>query len=135
MLYSDLAIASPQFGRVMGVEPVAGRLFLTGNNSLKDPEEAMVSASFARENFGSARQALGQTLKYSGKLRVIVGVLPDGFSFPGKTQVWVEAPSAPDVENRTSYNQKAIAKVTKLQDRAIAEHDASSVAKAGSGPI
>jgi len=111
MLYTDIAMASPQFGRVMGVEPVAGRLFLTGNNSLTDPEEAMVSAAFAREQFGSPAQALGQSLKYYGKLRVIVGVLPDGFSFPGKTQVWVEGPSAPDVTNRTSYNQRAIGKV------------------------
>jgi len=70
-----------------------------------------VSAAFAREQFGSPAQALGQSLKYYGKLRVIVGVLPDGFSFPGKTQVWVEGPSAPDVTNRTSYNQRAIGKV------------------------
>jgi putative ABC transport system permease protein len=111
MLYTDIALASPQFGRVMGVEPVAGRLFLSGSGSLTDPQEAMVSAAFAREQFGSPAQALGQSLKYYGKLRVIVGVLPDGFSFPGKTQVWVEGPSAPDVENRTSYNQRAIGKV------------------------
>jgi putative ABC transport system permease protein len=110
MLYTDIALASPQFGQVMGVEPVAGRLFLAGNNSLTDPQEAMVSAAFAREQFGSAGQALGQTLKYYGKLRVIVGVLPDGFSFPGKTQVWVEGPSAPDVAGRSAYNQRAIGK-------------------------
>jgi putative ABC transport system permease protein len=111
MLYTDIALASPAFGQVMGVEPVAGRLFLTGNKSLTDPEEAMVSAAFAEEQFGSPAQAIGQTLKYYGKQRVIVGVLPNGFSFPGKTQVWVEGPSAPDVANRTSYNQRAIAKV------------------------
>jgi putative ABC transport system permease protein len=111
MLYTDIGMVSPQFGQVMGVEPVAGRLFLTNNNSLTNPEEAMVSAAFARQQFGSAAQALGQSLKYYGKLRVIVGVLPDGFSFPGKTKVWIEAPSAPDVANRTSYNQQAIVKV------------------------
>jgi putative ABC transport system permease protein len=111
MLFTDIALTSPQFGQVMGVEPVVGRLFLTGNANLTDPEEAMVSAAFAREQFGSAAQALGQTLKYNGKLRVIVGVLPEGFSFPGKTQVWVEGPSAPDVANRTAYNQRAVGKL------------------------
>jgi len=111
MLYTDIAMASPEFGQVMGVEPVAGRLFLTGNKSLTDPEEAMVSAAFAEQQFGSSAQAIGQTLTYYGKPRVIVGVLPNGFSFPGKTQVWVEGPSAPDVANRTSYNQRAIGKV------------------------
>ena len=111
MLYTDIALASPEFGQVMGVEPAAGRLFLTGNKSLTDPEEAMVGATFAEQQFGSAAQAIGQTLSYYGKPRVIVGVLPNGFSFPGKTQVWVEGPSAPDVANRTSYNQRAIGKV------------------------
>jgi putative ABC transport system permease protein len=71
----------------------------------------MVSAAFAREQYGSAAQSLGQTLKYSGKLWVIVGVLPDGFSFPGKSQVWFEGPSAPDVANRTAYNQRVVGKV------------------------
>jgi len=111
MLYTDIAFASPEFGQVMGVEPVAGRLFLTGNKTLTDPEEAMVGAAFAEQQFGSSAQAIGQTLTYYGKPRVIVGVLPSGFSFPGKTQVWVEGPSAPDVANRTSYNQRAIGKV------------------------
>jgi putative ABC transport system permease protein len=111
MLYTDVALASPQFGLVMGVEPVAGRLFASGNKTITDPEEAMVSAGFARQTFGSAAQAIGQTMKYYGKLRVIVGVLPDGFSFPGKTQVWIEGPSAPNSANRTSYNQQAIGKV------------------------
>jgi putative ABC transport system permease protein len=111
MLYTDIALASPEFGQVMGVEPVAGRLFLTGNKSLTDPDEAMVSADFAEQQFGSAANSIGQSLMYFGKPRVIVGVLPGGFSFPGKTKVWVEGPSAPDVANRTSYNQKAIGKV------------------------
>ncbi len=118
-LYTDISTASPEFGQVMGVEPVAGRVFLTttgpmtahGKNEVKDPQEAMVSSAFARDNFGGAAQALGKTLKFNTKLRTIVGVLPDGFSFPGKTQVWIEAPSAPDVAARSSYNQHAIGKV------------------------
>jgi putative ABC transport system permease protein len=111
-LYTDIGYVSPQFGQLMGVEPLAGRVFNTNNNGVvTDPSEAMVSSAFAQQNFGTAAQAIGQTLKYYGKMRVIVGVLPDGFSFPGKTQVWIEAPSAPDVLNRTSYNQRAIAKV------------------------
>ena len=136
MLYTDIALASPQFGQVMGVEPVAGRLFLTESNTLTDPQEAMVSAAFAREQFGSPEQALGKALKYYGKLRVIVGVLPDGFSFPGKTRVWVEGPSAPDVVNRTSYNQRAIGKVKPgvSQERLNAELATLSRQLAGAYP-
>ena len=97
----------------MGVEPVAGRVFAItghGKDRVMDPVEVMVSSAFARENFGTAQQAVGKTVKYYGALRTVVGVLPDGFSFPGKTQVWIEAPSEPNVQNRTAYNQKAIGK-------------------------
>jgi putative ABC transport system permease protein len=112
-LYTDIAQVSPEFGQVMGVEPVAGRIFpvtVHGRNEVKDPQEAMVSAAFARENFGGAAQALGKTLTFNGKVRTIVGVLPDGFSFPGKTQVWMEAPSEPETPARSAYNQRVIGK-------------------------
>ena len=57
----------------------------------------MVGAAFAREHFGSVAGALGQTLHIEGEVRTIVGVLPDGFSFPDKTQVWVEVRPFPRV--------------------------------------
>lgn len=113
-LYTEIGQVSPEFGQVMGVEPVAGRLFRIsghGQDHIHDPEEAMISSAFARDNFDGAQSALGKTLSYNGKPRVIVGVLPDGFSFPGKSQVWIEAQSEPDVANRTAYNQRVIGKV------------------------
>jgi putative ABC transport system permease protein len=113
-IYTEIGYVSPEFGQVMGVEPVAGRLFRIaghGEDHIHDPEEAMISNAFARENFGGAEGALGKVLSYYGKPRVIVGVLPDGFSFPGKSQIWIEAPSEPDIANRTAYNQRAIGKV------------------------
>jgi len=112
-LYLPIANVSPEFGQVMGVEPVAGRIFHVtahGKDNLKDPLEAMVSYAFAQENFGSAAQALGKTLSYSGKLRTIVGVMPDGFGFPEKAQVWLEGSSQPDIAARSAYNQRAIGK-------------------------
>ena len=40
-----------------------------------------------------------------------MGVLPDGFSFPDKTQVWVEVRPFPQYPSRSAYNQRAIGKV------------------------
>jgi putative ABC transport system permease protein len=105
-LYLDIAAVSPRFGSVMGVEPVAGRLF----QNEADGSDALVANSFAQEHFGSAQAALGRALRYDGRTRTIVGVLPTGFSFPDKTAVWFERPARPEVPSRTGYNQKAIAK-------------------------
>jgi putative ABC transport system permease protein len=105
-LYLNVANVSPTFGQVMGVEPLAGRLF----HDETDGREAMVSSAFAREWYGSTAAAVGRTLRYQGKPRLIAGVMPDGFSFPGKTAVWMEEPAVPDVLNRTAYNQRVIGK-------------------------
>jgi len=112
-LFLNIARVSSEFGQVMGVEPVAGRLFaVTAHNADqgKDPQEALVSYAFAQENYGGAAAAIGRTLDYENKTKTIVGVLPGGFSFPGKAQVWIELPSVPDVPARSAYNQQAIGK-------------------------
>jgi putative ABC transport system permease protein len=106
-LYLPLAWASPGFTKVMGVQAIAGRTFRPGDT---DANDILVGAAFAREHFGNAQAALGQTITYQGATRPIVGVLPDGFSFPVKTEVWVEQKPNPETKNRTAYNQRAIGK-------------------------
>jgi putative ABC transport system permease protein len=106
-LYLPMAGVSPQFGSVMGIEPVAGRLF----DDNVDPSEAMVSSAFAEEHFGTVQGAIGHVIHYDGRTRTIVGVLPAGFSFPDKTSVWIEFPPHPEIPGRTAYNQRAIARV------------------------
>jgi putative ABC transport system permease protein len=105
--YLNMADVSPQFGSVIGVEPVAGRLF----NENAGGTEALVSSSFAEQHFGSAQAAIGHALQYDSRTRTIVGVLPTGFSFPGNSEVWVEAAPRPETPSRTAYNQRAIARV------------------------
>lgn len=106
-LYLPVANVSPRFGQVLGVAPIAGRLFAPAD---RDGRDALVSADFAREHFGSAQAALGEVLQWTGAPRTIVGVLPAGFAFPGKSAVWFEAPAVPQIANRTAYNQQAIGK-------------------------
>jgi putative ABC transport system permease protein len=105
--YLPVASVSPGFGQVMGVQPVAGRLF---NASDAKGRDALISESLARAIFGSAQAALGQGVLFDGELSPIVGVLPSGFSFPEKTSVWIEFDALPPNQNRTAYNQLAVAK-------------------------
>ncbi len=106
-LYLPVARVSPSFGAVMGVEPVAGRLFRSSDAT---GTEALVSAAFAREHFGSPEAAIGRSVRSEGVPRPIVGVLPDGFSFPGKSAVWIETTMSPAWAGRTAYNQSVVAK-------------------------
>ena len=106
-LYLGIAGVSPQFGSVMGVEPVAGRLF----HDLPDGSEALVGQAFAEQHFGSSQAALGHALRYGGKVKTVVGVLPAGFSFPDKSAIWLEVKQKPETPSRTAYNQGAVARV------------------------
>jgi putative ABC transport system permease protein len=106
-LYLPVALVSPRFGEVLGLQPVAGRLFSSDDSIGHD---VLVSASFARDHFGSAQAALNQSIQYEGELRPIIGVLPDGFSFPDRASVWFEANAKPETPSRTSYSQMVIGK-------------------------
>ena len=101
------AYVSPRFGEVLGVTPLAGRLFAQDDAA---GTAALVSASFARNHFGSAQAALQQSILGENGLYQVVGVLPDGFSFPEKTAVWFEADPTPRILSRSAYNQKMVAK-------------------------
>src|SRR5580698_8119573 len=68
-VYTDVTEGSPQFMAVMGVQPVAGRLF----NAEGADSDVVVSSGFARDNFGSVGNAVGQPIRNDGKLRMIVG--------------------------------------------------------------
>ena len=103
--YVPAAFVGSQFTQILGVEPVAGRLF---HPSDRNGAEVLLSAAFARDHFGSAAAAVGQSVTAQGTVYTIVGVLPAGFSFPDRTEVWLELPAELTNHNRTSYNDRVL---------------------------
>ena len=103
-VYTVVTWADANFSHVFSLEPVAGRLFTDGEAH----RAALVSEEFARDNFGGAQAALGQTLHIENEAIEIVGVLPGGFDFPGHTQIWEAASLIPESKSRTAFNYKAV---------------------------
>lgn len=106
-VFTDVAAVDAEFPRVFDLHPVVGRVF---TNSGSD-RGVLVSEPFARDNFGSAQAALGQVLHIENEAVPILGVLPDSFQFPAKTQVWEAFPFHPAAESRTAFNYKAVARL------------------------
>src|SRR5260221_185979 len=97
----------PDFFKVFGVPPVAGRLF-----DREDAERsAIVSLGFAQRHFGGAAGALGQSVSIGGRPHEIVGVRPAAMQFPAETDVWAAAPVEPSHRNRSGHNYRAVAKL------------------------
>jgi hypothetical protein len=100
--YARLATVSPEFFRVFGVEPIAGRFFISEEMKQGGGGAAMISYAYWQSRFGGDPNALGQTIRAAGQ-RPIVGVLPPGFRFPNNdTDVWVSMVGPPG--NRGGQN-------------------------------
>lgn len=71
----SLAPVSDNYFSVLGVTPAAGRLFVQSDERLnQDKWPAILRYDFARNTFGSAKQAVGQQIVLNGKAFVVVGV-------------------------------------------------------------
>ena len=72
---------SPNFFATLGVRPVRGRAFLTGEAAPDDDGSAIVSDRLWRTSLEADPGIIGQTITVDGLPRTIVGVLPPDFSF------------------------------------------------------
>ena len=76
------------------VQPIYGHGFDPENDKREGNRVAVISYEFWQREFAGEREVFGQTLTidtFGKRDYTIVGVMPPGFQFPGKTQVWLPA--------------------------------------------
>ena len=105
--FTGVAAVTASFAQVFEVVPEAGRWF----TDAEAKHAAVVSASFARNNFGSREAALNKAISVEGQSLLIVGVVPASFGFPKNTQVWMSYPAQPESTSRTAFNYQAVARL------------------------
>ena len=79
---------------MLGVSPVAGRLFTPNEGTASAPYTAIVSTRLAERRFGSAEAAVGKPLAVTGMAErdvsaTIVGVVPSTFRFIDTADMWI----------------------------------------------
>ena len=73
-------IVSGNYFQVLGLRPLAGRLFNASDETVKDANPVVVlSYDYWRTRFGASREVIGQTLRINGHPFTIVGVAPENF--------------------------------------------------------
>lgn len=84
--------------RLLGVSPLAGRLFTDAEAGPGADPIAVLSHGLWQRRFGGDRRAVGQSLLLNDRTFVVVGVLPAGFTFGGErgqtVDVWIPAGAA-----------------------------------------
>ena len=78
----------------LGVQALEGRAFLPEEDRKEGNRVAVISYDFWQSRFGGASEVFGQTVTldtYGRRDYTIVGVMPSGFQFPGKSEIWLPA--------------------------------------------
>ena len=77
---------------ILGVQPLAGRLFNDADDTAGAPETVMISYAYWHKRFGGDASAIGRVITLDGRPRQIIGVLPRGFRFLNDSDLSFMAP-------------------------------------------
>src|ERR1044072_6421254 len=93
------AAVTANFFDLLGVNAVAGRTFVGGEDGLEAKRVAVISHGLWQRRFGGEHGAVSREVTLDGQAYTVVGVLPADFQFAllGDTGVWPPLPLTPDV--------------------------------------
>ncbi|HEX5707633.1 MAG TPA: ABC transporter permease [Pyrinomonadaceae bacterium] len=82
------AAVTPNFFDTLGVAPALGRA-LTPEDGAREEAVVVLGHGLWQRRFGADARAVGRTLTLDGKPYEVVGVMPQGFAFPERAELWV----------------------------------------------
>jgi putative ABC transport system permease protein len=126
--YAQSSVVTTEFFRVFGVEPIAGRSF-TREEVAQGASGVLISHAYWQSRFGGDPHAVGQTVRIFGRALLVGGVLPPGFSFPGKTDIWFQIIPRGPPEVRSRRNFLAVGRLKPGVSLERAQADLSSISQ------
>jgi putative ABC transport system permease protein len=106
------AICSYNLFSTLGIRPLLGRSFTPAEDKHGDPPVAVISYDFWQTRFGGDAGVTHSTLRLNGKDYSIVGVMPQGFTYPAKdTVVWTPVMEVSSTEGRGNHQLYVVARL------------------------
>jgi predicted permease len=106
------AYVTPDFFRILGVAPLAGRDFAAADNRPGAEKVAVISHQLWQRDFGGGRDVVGKSVRINGKPATVIGVMPPGFAFPVNEQLWLplysEYPPTPRNDRNAQGNTPGV---------------------------
>jgi len=82
------AYTTADFFRILGVQPMRGRDFTEADNRPGAEKVAIIGHGLWQREFGGA-EVVGKSVQLNGKPATIIGIMPQGFVFPQREELWI----------------------------------------------
>jgi predicted permease len=124
-----IAPVSKDFFKVLGIQPSFGRGITADDARIGATPVAVVSYRYWMQSLGSTNTLSDMRLRIENRVYTVVGVMPAGFEFPAKTDVWVPTELNPDHRSRTAHNFNGIGRLREGVTVSLATADLSAIAR------
>jgi predicted permease len=105
----DAASVTADFARVLGIEPILGRMFTAEEDRPNGPNLVLIGNAVWHERFGGRSDVLGQTIRLNSREFTVIGVLPTSAEFPGGVRLWT--PMQGDPNSVDSYSFEGVGRL------------------------
>jgi putative ABC transport system permease protein len=125
--YGNVVLVTPEFFDVFGVDALAGRT-IGRSAAAGDAPVAVIGHELWQRRFGGSPAALGRTVSFGQRAVTIVGIMPPGFGFPDRTDIWYFPDGSPETASRSAHNYRVVARLKDDRTVAQAQAELSSLA-------
>ena len=121
----DALRATTALFRVLGVSPASGRGFAAED---EQASVVVISDLLWRRRY-DGRPIVGETIFVNGAPQTVVGIMPAGFSFPERAQLWLPAPVSRASGDRSGHGWWVVARLAEGRTLAQARGEMASIGK------
>lgn len=132
---------SPDFFTTLGTAPALGRAFDEGETSYGTDGVAVLTDAFWKQRFNARPDIIGQSIRFNGARRTVVGVLPESYRFlSSKARVYVPLASNAGERSRAERHAGSSDMIARLApgttlEAGQAQIDARNAALRGDDPF
>jgi len=108
---TPVGIVTPETFALFRVSPILGRTFTDEETLPGRVRVAVLAHSMWQNRFGSDPNVLGRRIDLDGVAYTIIGVMPEGFSFPDRAQLWRPLPIDPNKLDRGPHYLRVVGRL------------------------
>ncbi|HKP10532.1 MAG TPA: ABC transporter permease, partial [Blastocatellia bacterium] len=125
---TPVGLVTPETFALFRVSPILGRTFTDEETLPGRSRVAVLSHVLWRSRFGSDPNVLGRTVDVSGAPFTIIGVMPEGFSFPDRAEFWRPLPIDPNKLDPGPHYLSVVGRLKPTVTLAQAQAEMSAIA-------